>query len=247
MSAGTPARTSAGELAVPLVERRHVDLVIVLSVLVASNLATAFLLNSWPEAIAQVGAAVALVVFALQRGSSVDSLGLSARAVRAGLRLGAVVSGLIAVGVMVIAVVPFGRSFLEDDRFSELSGWSATYQLVIRIPLVTALSEELMFRSVLLAVLLACVSARWAVVWSSVAFGLWHVLGTLGDLGGNAATDSLGAVERAGSVAGVVLATTIAGVIFAWTRLRSGSLVAPWMIHVAFNGATFAAGLVVAT
>ena len=62
----------------PLVERRHVDLVIVLSVLVASNLATAFLLNSWPEAIAQVGAAVALVVFALQRGSSVDSLGLSA-------------------------------------------------------------------------------------------------------------------------------------------------------------------------
>ncbi len=92
-----------------------------------------------------------------------------------------------------------------------------------------------MIRSVPLAVLLACVSTRWAVAWSSVAFGLWHVLGTLGDLGGNAATDSLSAVERAGSVAGVVLATTIAGVIFAWTRLRSGSLVAPWRIHVAFK------------
>jgi membrane protease YdiL (CAAX protease family) len=118
---------------------------------------------------------------------------------------------------------------------------------VIRIPLVTALSEELMFRSVLLAVLLTIVSARWAVVWSSVAFGLWHVLGTLGDLGGNAATDSLGAVERVGSVVAVVVATTTAGVIFAWTRLRSESLVAPWMIHVAFNGATFAAGLAVAT
>lgn len=177
-----------------------------------------------------------MAVFALQRGYSVDLLGLSARAVRAGLRLRAVVSGLIAVGVIVIAVVPFGRSFLEDDRFSELSGWSAMYQLVIRIPLVTALSEELMFRSVLLAVLPARVSASWAVEWLYVVFGLRHVLSTLGDLGGNAATGSIGADERAGSVAGVVLATTIAGLIFARTRLRSESLVAPWMTHVAFNG-----------
>ena len=122
MSAGTPARTSSGELEVPLVERRHVDLAVVLCALAASNLATAFLSDAWPEAVAQVGAAVALVVFARCRGSSVDSLGLSARAVRAGLRLGAVVSGLIAVVVIVTAVVRFGRSFLEDDRFSELSG-----------------------------------------------------------------------------------------------------------------------------
>jgi membrane protease YdiL (CAAX protease family) len=226
--------------------RRYVDLVVVLCALVASNLATAVLLDSWPEAVAQVLAAIALVAFAGWRGYSADSLGLSPRAVRAGLRLGAIVSGVIVLGVVAIAVVPFGRSFLEDDRFSDLSGWSAMYQLVIRIPLVTALSEELMFRSVLLAVLLTIVSTRWAVVWSSVAFGLWHVLATLGDLGGNAATDSLGAVERVGSVAGVVVVTAIAGVIFAWTRLRSESLVAPWMIHVAFNGATFAAGLAVA-
>ncbi len=227
--------------------RRHVDLVVVVCVLVASNLATAVLSDSWPEAVAQVLAAMALVVFACWRGYSADSLGLSAGAVPAGLRLGALVSAVIVAGVVAIAVVPFGRSFLEDDRFSDLSGWSAMYQLVIRIPLVTALSEELMFRSVLMAVLLAIVSPRWAVVWSSVAFGLWHVLGTLDDLGGNAATDSLSAVERVGSVAGVVVATAAAGVIFAWTRLRSASLVAPWMIHVAFNGATFAAGLVVAT
>jgi membrane protease YdiL (CAAX protease family) len=232
---------------VPVADRRHVDLVVVACVLVASNLATAVLLDSWPETVAQALAAIALVAFAYRRGYSSHSLGLSARAVPSGLRVGALVSAVIVVGVVAVAVVPFSRSFLEDDRFSDLSGSSAMYELVIRIPLVTALSEELMFRSVLLAVLLAIISARWAVVWSSVAFGLWHVLGTLDDLSGNAATDSLGTVERVGSVVGVVVATTIAGVIFAGTRLRSESLVAPWMIHVAFNGVTFAAGLVVAT
>ena len=101
------------------------------------------------------------------------------------------------------------------------------YEIGIRIPIVTALTEELLFRSVLLAVFMAIISTRWAVAWSSVVFGLWHVLTTLNDLDGNAATDALSAIEQAASVVAVVFVTLLGGVVFAVARLRSGSIVAP--------------------
>jgi membrane protease YdiL (CAAX protease family) len=116
---------------------------------------------------------------------------------------------------------------------------------VFRIPFITALTEELLFRSVLLGVLLVLLSVRWAVIVSAIVFGLWHVLTTVGDLGGNDATDSLGALEQAGSVVLVVVATGVAGLLFGWLRVRSGSVIAPWLAHIAFNSSTFVAGVIV--
>ena len=100
---------------------------------------------------------------------------------------------MILAGVAVATRPPFGLTFLNDVRFAHLSRWTKIYELGVRIPFVTALSEELLFRSVLLAVLLAICTTRWAAVWPSIAIGLWHVLTTLDDLAGNAAADSFGA------------------------------------------------------
>ena len=33
----------------------------------------------------------------------------------------------------------------------------------------------------------------------------------------------------------VVLATGVAGMFFSWLRLRSGSILAPWLTHTGFN------------
>ena len=225
---------------------RQVDLVVVVGALIALNLANRFLPSSWPEAIIQVVVAISLVGFAFRRGYTAASLGLSRATVGAGVRLGAIISAVIVVSVVVLAVAPFGRGFLDDERFTDMSGWSAVYELAIRIPIVTALSEELMFRSVLLIVLLGLLSKTWAVVWCSACFGAWHILTTVGDLADNATTDSLDVLGQIGAVLGVVAATAIAGVVFAWARLRSSSIVAPWLIHTTLNGATFAAGLIVA-
>lgn len=225
---------------------RHVDLVVVVGGLIALNLANRFLLSSWPEALAQVVVAVSLVVFAIQRGYTAASLGLSRASLGAGARLGATMSAVIVVAVVVLAVVPFGRGFLEDERFTDMSGWSALYELAVRIPIVTALSEELMFRSVLFIVLLGLLSTTWSIVWSSLCFGAWHVLTTVGDLGENANTDSLDVLGQVGAVLSIVVVTAVAGAIFAWARLRSSSIVAPWLVHTTLNGATFAAGLIVA-
>jgi len=230
----------------PSPDRARTDLVVVLGGLVALNLVTAQVLESWPEVGAQVLGSAAAVAYAMWRGYSSDELGLGRDAVGSGVRVGAAVAAIILAGVTVLALVPFSRGFLDDDRFDDLPVWEALYEIVIRIPFVTALTEELLFRSVLLAVLLAMTTTNLAVVWSSIVFGLWHVLTTLNGLDGNEATESFDGWAAAGSVVAVVVATGIAGVIFAWTRLRSGSVVAPWIVHIAFNSSTFTAGVLLA-
>ena len=46
--------------------------------------------------------------------------------------------------------------------------------------------------------------------------------------------------DRPGQSAGTVLATTVAGVGFGWLRVKSGSLLAPVLAHLATNSLTFA-------
>lgn len=228
-------------------ERPNADLGPTVVGLVVLNVVTVAVLAAPVAAAVQVAVSLGAVWIALRRGYSVDELGLSRRAVPAGLRLGAAMSAVVVGVVVIIAVLPFTRDFLDDERFVDISGWQVAYEVGFRIPIVTALSEELLFRSVLLAVLLAMTTTRRAVVASSLLFGLWHVLVALDDLGGNAMTDSLGAAERLGAVVGVVAATSAAGVVFAWTRLRSASIVAPWLLHTTINASTWTAGFLLAT
>ena len=53
----------------------------------------------------------------------------------------------------------------------------------MRIPLETALAEEIIFRGVLLGLGLRTRPRLGAVVSSSIWFGLWHVYPTLGSIG----------------------------------------------------------------
>jgi uncharacterized protein len=227
-------------------DRARIDLLVVLGGMVALNVVTAQALDSWPEAAAHVLGAAAAVAYAMWRGYSADDLGLGREAVGSGVRVGAALGAIIVAGVTALALVPFSSDFLDDDRFDQLSNWEALYEILVRIPFVTALTEELLFRAVLLAVLLAMTSTKVAVLWSSVVFGLWHALTALNGLDGNEATDSFDGWAAAGSVVAVVLATGVAGVLFAWSRLRSNSVVAPWIVHIAFNSSTFTAGVLLA-
>ena len=72
---------------------------------------------------------------------------------------------------------------------------------------------------------------------SSTVFGVWHVLPTLNSLDTNpgASATAGSVVLQAGAVAFVVLATGVAGGFFSWLRLRSGSILAPWLTHTGFN------------
>ena len=118
----------------------------------------------------------------------------------------------------------------------------------MRIPLGTALAEELLFRSALTALFAQRHSWRTAVATSAAVFGLWHVLPTVESIDSHPVGERIGAsrAQRATAVAGVVASTALAGVAFSWLQRRAHSVLAPVLAHAVLNGSTYAAGRVLA-
>lgn len=116
--------------------------------------------------------------------------------------------GAAAVPVAASAVVASVPSLVQRVRPSgdDLAEW-----VLFRIPIGTVLTEELTFRAVLDAASPGS---------SPIFFGLWHIHPA------RAAGDS---------VALTVVGTFFAGVLFSWLRRRSGSVLAPMMLHYAVN------------
>lgn len=173
-----------------------------------------------------------LVAVARAAGSTWAQLGLASRDLRSGLRWGGLV-GAAAAGVMALgAALPLTRAFFEDERVEIDNGLGElAYQALVRIPLGTVVFEEVAFRGVLLALLLRRMSTRSAVLVNSALFGLWHIVPSMGA----ATTNGVLGIGQVGAVAGAVVVTTVGGVVFCALRLRSGHLVAPVLLHLAFN------------
>lgn len=188
--------------------------------------------------------AAALVAVARARGSSWEALGLSQGQLGAGLRWGlgaaAVVAVTVAIGSVVGDRVPGVERLLADRRAAGISGLGLAYETLVRIPLGTALFEEVAFRGVLLAAVAERATLVSAVIVSSVVFGLWHIGPGLVTLRLNA--PGMSAAGQALGVATMVGITTTAGVVLCWLRIASGSLLAPVIAHWSTN----ALGLVAA-
>ena len=185
--------------------------------------------------------AAVLVWLALRAGAGPGILGLGRERLRHGLVLGAAVGATVAAAVALLLMLPAGREALGDDRFVSVGTTEALVEVLVRIPLATALGEEMIFRGVLLGLLLRRFALGRAVLLSALVFGLWHIAPTLVE-GEGANADAAAAF---GAVAAAVAATIGAGMAFAWLRLRSGSIVAPVLVHWAINGSAYLAGWLV--
>lgn len=187
-----------------------------------------------PVNLAAAGAAVAA---AHALGASWRDLGLARDRMTAGLRLGGLTLLPIAAVVALGLAIPWTREFFRDTTIVDASTAEAVYTLLLRIPFGTALAEELIFRGALLGLFLQRHRPWVAVALSSAVFGLWHVLPTLSSLDTNpgAAATAGSVLLQAGAVALVVLATGLGGAVFSWLRLRSGSILAPWLTHTGLN------------
>ncbi len=209
-----------------------------LAILVAANLLNNRLL---PRAyLPTCMAAAGLLLLAARRdGCSWTELGFGRRAVGPGLRWAAVLVAVGLLGCAVAAVLPATRQGFADTRATTLSGAAVLWHVAARIPLGTALLEEVAFRGVLYAMLARRRGVRAAILGSSLLFGLWHVLPSLELRDANAAVAALVGANMAGAVVTVgaaVAGTTLGGVLFCELRRRSGSLLAPFALHWAFNG-----------
>ena len=193
---------------------------------------------------AHLAVATGAVAIARARGASVEELGLASASVPRGLRFGvATVPPVLALIVLGVAS-PATRQFFVDERVTRSSGRELVYEALVRIPLATAVTEELLFRSALLGLSLHRRGRGRAVASTAIAFGLWHIVPALRSHDANPAGARL--ARRAGGSAATVAATVgvtaAAGAALAWLRLRSRSVAAPIVAHAAVN----IAGLVAA-
>jgi len=190
---------------------------------------------------ANLAAGAGLLVVARVSGATAADVGLGRADVMRGVRVGLATVPPIAAVLAAGAALPTTRRFFADERALELDGREIAYELLVRIPLATALSEEVMFRGALLSVASAWPGPRWASAYCSLVFGAWHVLPALEAHRRNqaaaAVADRLGG--RAATVVATVTATTVAGLALSKLRIRSQSLLAPFLAHTALNGIAF--------
>lgn len=191
---------------------------------------------------ANTAAALAAVALARRAGASAADCGLRADALGRALRTGAVAAAGIAAGVALTAEHGRARTLFADERVSGHSGRRARFELLVRIPLATAATEEVLFRGAMLGVMLRRHSAATAIAGSSLCFGIWHVLPAVASLRsgaiGRAASERASA---AAAVAGVVAVTAGAGAGLAALRMRAGNVAAPAIAHAALNASAYLA------
>ena len=134
---------------------------------------------------------------------------------RHGLLVGVAASTLPTLAYPAMLTIPPVRARMASGaRRADHTEW-----VFVHIPLGTVLAEEVVFRSVLYA-LARRASPRWAPVLGAAAFGLWHVT----------------PARHAGdSVVGTVALTAAASLLFDQLRERSGSVLAPALLHLAVN------------
>lgn len=159
---------------------------------------------------ASAAVGVCAVVAARASGMNRAELGLDPGRVRSGLRWGGAVAAAVLGGYAIAVAVPAARNRIADSAGAGRDDFWAW--IALHIPVGTVLAEELLFRGVLTPLVSPAVHAA--------AFGLWHVRP---------------AMIAGESVAGTVAVTGLSALGFDWLRRRSGSIVAPVLVHLAIN------------
>ena len=173
------------------------------------------------------------VVLGLWAGLDADGLGLSPRRLTDGLRYGGLAFVAVTVVILLGVAIPATREAFHSGR-ADITAGQLLVQVPLTIPLGTVVVEELAFRGALLGLFRLTMPTSRAVVACSLLFGLWHVPSVLAATSGSD-------VRVLGAATGTFVATFAAGVAFCWLRVRSGSLLAPAMAHLATNSVALVA------
>jgi membrane protease YdiL (CAAX protease family) len=196
-----------------------------------------------------IGIAAVAITLGLAFGLSLENMGLALDRILPGIYWAFIISAAIILLILVISTIPILRRFFIGDNLSNANGKLIAFEAAVRIPLGTALVEEILFRGVLLGLLLQHHPTFEALVIAAAIFGLWHIFPTMDSMKSNAAAAKAIAHKTpraAGSVIGVIILTSIAGLFFGWLRILANSIVAPWLVHWSVN-ASGVVGIAVAT
>lgn len=214
------------------------------AMLLAHNLLVHRALRPPADAALNLTSAVALTALARRTGCTPADLGLDRADLSRGLKFGSIAAAGCSAAIVLAAAHPSTQRFFLDERLTDMSRRQTLYHASLRIPVATALAEEIMFRSALHALFARDHALQSTLAWTSFMFGLWHILPTLDTFQGNPASSIVNRPERARLLAalGIAGATTGAGLFFSYLRLRSRSVAAPVLAHAAINIAALVIG-----
>lgn len=210
----------------------------VLAALAVANVVSNRLLPAWGYVPWNVAVACVVVLIA-RRAVTTESMGFTEW--RRGAAWGTVLLVLTAIVLLIGVGMPTFNEMYHDRRVAG-GVWTWLYQAFVRIPLGTAVLEEVAFR----AVLPALFAARWGVlrgcIAASACFGLWHVLPSLGLTTVNptaAKVFGTGAAGVAVAVVFAVVSTLFVGLWWCWIRYRARSILATIIAHTASNSVAY--------
>jgi membrane protease YdiL (CAAX protease family) len=186
------------------------------------------------------------LLIARRAGTTWTSMGLRRDRATRGLKLGVMIVAGVAVAMFLALALSSINEILHDDRFVDSSVGLLLFHALIRIPLGTALYEEVLFRSVIFGMLVRRYTPLRAAIWSSLLFGLWHILPILDVIRTNPSGSRFGGITGT-SIAVVVgvSVTFVAGLALLWIRLFANSILASVIVHVGTNSTVILAAIVV--
>ena len=192
---------------------------------VYNNLLVAFV-PEVPASLLNVAVGGALTWFARSEGLSWAALGFHAP-VR-------VIVLSLALAACTFALVFFVARRRPDERYRGMPRAALWARALVRVPVATALFEEVAFRGVLYAALRTEGSSIVAVGWSTVLFALWHLVGEI-KRRGEAHPESSMTRVLVGAWTGATAVGVAGGVVFGIARACSGSVLPSTLLHAAIN------------
>ncbi len=216
----------------------------IIFVLVYGFLLARFVPKKWYAWI-NIAVALGAVGYGLLNGLTLSQLGLGIRYMPRAALLGIAISIPVIIGIVATATIPKFHKLFSDAPSKHASPKTTWFELGIRIPFGTALSEEVLFRGVLLGLLLQLNGVLLSISISAILFGLWHIVPTLNTLKEHDSFSQLAAISKQkkwGSVFITVLVTTAAGFGFGYLRVWNNSLITPWIVHTVINSVAVLSG-----
>ena len=216
--------------------------------LVVSNVMSNRVLPPWAYLPWNVLIAVCLIVLAHRSGFDFTGVGLAFRRwhrpVGVGLLLVACTGFIFALGL----VLPATKDAFIDARAGSTSFGGMLFQVLLRIPLGTALLEEVAFRGVLPTLFGGNPAQVWRwkpILAASALFGAWHILPSSALTTGNSAVHQLlgGSAILVAILA--VASTMLVGILLSLVCYLGRGLKASILVHWATNSLGFVAAWLV--
>ena len=186
------------------------------------------------------------LLIARRAGTTWTSMGLRRDRAARGFKLGVMIVAGVVVAMFLALTLSSINEVLHDERFVDSSVGLLLFHALIRIPLGTALYEEVLFRSVIFGMLVRRYTPLKAAIWSSLLFGLWHILPILDVVQTNPAGRSFDGITGTSIAVLVgVSVTFVAGLALLWIRLFANSILASVIVHVGTNSTVILAAIVI--